>query len=61
MTHKPPKLRTKAEKAAAEERRRNAPPLTLGDVLGAEIKADRAAKERRAELDAMGFKPLNSA
>lgn len=35
-------------------------PLTLGDIFGEAIKKDRAEKARRAELEAMGFKPLSA-
>lgn len=35
------------------------PPLTFGDLFGEAIKKDREEKARRAELDAMGFKPLS--
>lgn len=64
MNHKPPKLRTKAEKAAIaaarEERRRATSHLTIGDVLGQEVRAEQASQARRAELDDLGFTPINA-
>ncbi len=33
-------------------------PITIGHVLGEKIRAANAAKNRRAELDGMGFKAI---
>ena len=42
---------------------RRQPPrgITLGDVLGAQIRQVQTDRARRAELDDMGFKPLGGA
>lgn len=41
--------------------RRDPRPITLGDVLGEQIRQVQAERARRAELDAAGFKPLTGA
>jgi hypothetical protein len=41
--------------------RREPPRLTLGDVFGEAIAKDRAEKERRRELEDMGFRPIKGA
>ncbi len=41
--------------------RREPRPLTLGDLLGAQVRGVQAQRARRAELDDMGFKPLGAA
>ncbi len=38
--------------------RRPATALTLGDLLGAQIRGVQAQRARRAELDDMGFRPV---
>lgn len=40
---------------------KNAVPTTLGDVVGKALREAVAARQRRAELDAAGFKPLGGA
>lgn len=63
MTLHPPKLKKKPR-----PERRPPAPLTIGHVLGEQLRAKRdeearakADKERRAELDAQGFTPIKSA
>jgi hypothetical protein len=67
VTLHPPKAKWTAP-VIREERRakparapREATNWTLGSLLGAAVRADQAAKARRAELNDMGFKPLGGA
>lgn len=65
MTLHPQKAKWTAPVIRQEPRARRAPReatnWTLGSLLGAAVRADQAAKARRAELNDMGFKPLGGA
>jgi hypothetical protein len=37
---------------------RNAAPMTLGHILGEQVRAVQNDRKRQAELEAMGFKPI---
>ncbi len=52
----PPKAKRRAQFFA-----RPTKPLTLGDLFGSTIRAARAAKARRDELDAAGFRAIEGA